>query len=316
MNQKPYMMTSSQRHKMDQNILVIKLSALGDFVQNLGLMRAIREHHKEEKKITLLTTKPYVELGNNCSYFDNIIIDERPKILEIKKWSTLRKNLKSGMFNIIYDLQNNDRSRLYHSSFLKHAQYIGLKKNTNKDNLAFYRHKAMLEQAGLSDIKIDAMEWMTSNAPQFILPEKYALIVPGCAPKRPEKRWPEKNYSALCQHLTSQGITPVILGTKDEEDITDEIVKACPTAINLNGKTKLTDIPDLARSAIIAIGNDTGPMHMIGPTGCKTLALFSGYSAPNQHKPIGDNVHTLQKKELEHLSIKNVIEKIESMILS
>ncbi len=43
-------------------ILVIKLGALGDFVQALGPAAAIRRHHRDAE-ITLLTTAPYAELG-------------------------------------------------------------------------------------------------------------------------------------------------------------------------------------------------------------------------------------------------------------
>ena len=41
-----------------KNILVIKLGALGDFIQALGQMKAIRSHNPESK-IKLLTTKPF-----------------------------------------------------------------------------------------------------------------------------------------------------------------------------------------------------------------------------------------------------------------
>lgn len=294
---------------MTQNILVVKLSALGDFIQNFGAMRAIREHHKNDQ-ITLLTTKTYAGLGQDCDYFDNVIIDERPRILQPKKWLSLGRTLNKGAFNLVYDLQNNDRSRLYHSLLLKNVTRIGLDKGANKKNLAFYRHKDMLEKAGLSNITIDQMDWMKSDTNAFNLPDQYTLIVPGCAPTRPEKRWPAEYYTELCQHLTSKSLTPVILGTKDEEDITNQISAGCPQAINLTGKTKLTDIPTLASGAALAVGNDTGPMHMIAPTGCKILALFSGYSQPDCHKPLGENVYTLQEPELKNLSVEKVIQRI------
>lgn len=293
-----------------RNILVIKLSALGDFVQNFGVMRAIREHHTNDH-ITLLTTKPYTELGKLCGYFDNIAVDTRPKFYQLNAWLQLRKTLRIGQFDTVYDLQNNDRTRLYYKLFDKPKPVcIGLSKDADKNNLAFDRHTVMLQSAGISGAHIDEMGWMKADLGAFGLPDQYALIVPGCAPTRPEKRWPAEYFIEVCQHLIDQGITPVILGTKDEIDITGQIAKACPHAIDLNSKTKLTDIPALAKNAVIAIGNDTGPMHMIGPTGCKTLALFSGYSDPVRHRPLGKNVFTVQKSELTDLTTNEVIERI------
>ena len=45
-----------------QNILVIKLSALGDVVLSIGAFQAIRAHHARAR-IALLTTKPFARLA-------------------------------------------------------------------------------------------------------------------------------------------------------------------------------------------------------------------------------------------------------------
>jgi ADP-heptose:LPS heptosyltransferase len=80
------------------NILVIKLSALGDFIQALGPMAAIRRAHPDDH-ITMLTTKLFKNFAEKCGYFDHIIIDDRPKALNIKGWLKLRKALRAGAFN-------------------------------------------------------------------------------------------------------------------------------------------------------------------------------------------------------------------------
>ena len=60
-----------------QRILVIKLSALGDFVQATGPMKAIRTAHPGAR-ITLLTTAPYVAMGQATGWFDEVWSDGRP----------------------------------------------------------------------------------------------------------------------------------------------------------------------------------------------------------------------------------------------
>src|SRR5688572_30655140 len=94
------------------NILVIKLGALGDFIQALGPMKAIRAHHPQDR-ITLLTTRPFVSLAQDSGYFDSVEIDERPKWAQPHKWLSLRKKLNAGKFARVYDLQNNDRTGFY-----------------------------------------------------------------------------------------------------------------------------------------------------------------------------------------------------------
>ena len=56
---------------MGANILVIKLGALGDMVQALGPMAAIRRYHADAW-ITALTTEPYVTFLEESGFFDSI----------------------------------------------------------------------------------------------------------------------------------------------------------------------------------------------------------------------------------------------------
>ena len=74
---------------LGRNILIVKLGALGDFIQALGPMKAIREHHPLAQ-ITLLTTQPYKELAYQSGYVDTIWIDERPSIYQVVKWYNLQ----------------------------------------------------------------------------------------------------------------------------------------------------------------------------------------------------------------------------------
>lgn len=300
---------------MTENILVIKLGALGDFIQALGPMRAIRAHHPDSK-ITLLTTKLFTSIAEKSNYFDNIEIDARPKWFQLPQWFSLKRKLNARNYFRVYDLQNNDRTNFYFNIFKKKPEWVGIAKGASHRNaspertagLAFDGHIQTLELAGIKDISIDRLEWMGSDLNQFDLRKPYALIVSGSAPQHPQKRWP--HYTPLCEALTAQNIQPVLIGTEAERETLDYIKRKCPSALNLCGKTKIEELPALARDAQFAIGNDTGPMHIIAPTGCKTIVLFSGVSNPKRHAPLGSNVTTIQENHLEKLSVEKVIEMI------
>ena len=300
-----------------EKILVIKLGALGDFIQSLGPMKAIRQHHPEAH-IALLTTKPFVGFAEKSKYFDDIIIDERPKFFQIKKWIDLKNKLNAEKFSRVYDLQNNDRTGFYFKLLSPKPEWVGVAKGASHRNtspertagLAFYGHAQTLGLAGISDVSIDDLSWIETDISRFNLNTPYALIVPGSAPNRLEKRWPIKDYITLCKKLSEQNIQPVILGTENEKNVTEKISDACPEVINLTGKTSLFDIAPLARGAKISIGNDTGPMHMIAPTNCRTIILFSQHSNPVRHAPLGNNVHTIQVPELADLLPDDVLAKI------
>ncbi len=293
-----------------QNILVIKLGALGDFIQSLGPMAAIRQNHKDAH-ITLLTTAPYKSFANKSNYFDDIWIDKRPKTLNIPGWLHLRKRLINGSFSRVYDLQNNDRTSLYLRLFPKSKcpEWVGAAPGASHRNnspkrtqgTAFQGHKQTLSLAGIDNVIVDDMKWIKEDLSAFDLQPPFVLMVPGCSPQHPQKRWPDEYYAKTAKALIDKGYQIVVLGTATEQEITQSISKACPEVLDLTGKTSLFQIVTLAHKAYAAIGNDTGPMHMIGPTHCPSITLFSAHGDPKKHAPNGDNVCTLQQDNLKEL---------------
>jgi ADP-heptose:LPS heptosyltransferase len=305
--------------KKQKKILVIKLSALGDFIQALGAMAAIRKHHKNDH-ITLLTTRPFLDIAEDSGYFDKIWLDTRPKLFDPGSWLRLRKTLLQGKFDRVYDLQNNDRTSIYFRLFprSKRPEWVGTARGASHRNKSNERtashaidgHRQTLALAGIEDVQIDDLSWMHSDTERFGITKPYALLVPGSAPERPEKRWPGSYYAELANIMCREKITPVLLGTASEEKTAEKINSMCELAVNLCGETSIYDIAVLARNAELAVGNDTGPMHIVAATGCPCLTLFSKYSDPVKHGPRGRNSVYLKKDELENLRVEEVLNKL------
>lgn len=306
-----------------EKILVIKLSALGDFIQALGPMKAIRNHHPKAH-ITLLTTKTFKNFGEQCGYFNEVWIDKRPKIFDLKGWYALRTRLNSGDFKRVYDLQNNDRTAFYLKLFSasKRPEWVGAAPGASHRNASAQRtaghaydgHVQTLKRAGIETIKIDDLSWIKADLGKFALTTPYLLLVPGSAPQHPQKRWPTAHYADLAKELCKQGYQPVLLGTEAEKDVTKKIKELCSEVCDLTGQTSLFEIAALAHKAAAAIGNDTGPMHMIGPTGIPCIVLFSSHSNPLRHTPKGKNVATIQKESLSDLPPEDVLKKLEKIL--
>ncbi len=301
-------------------ILVIKTGALGDFVQALGPMRAIRQHHPDAD-ITLLTTQPFVGFAEACGYFDRIWIDPRPGWKDPAGWLAWRRKLTGGGFTRVYDLQNNDRTGLYlHLIGRRRVEWVGAARGASHRNAsklrsagqAFDGHVQTLEMAGIKNIRIDSMDWVTGDVGRFGLQKPYILLVPGSAPAHPEKRWPAEKYGALARLVGERGFKPVIIGTDADTDAAATIIGAAATGINLTSRTSLQDIVLLAREASAAFGNDTGPMHMIAATGCPVWVFFSRRTNPARHAPKGDAVHIIRKDDLNQLDIEEVVAQVKT----
>ena len=94
------------------NILIIKHGSLGDIVQISGILKDIREAHKDDK-IFILTTLPYVDLLSHCPYLDAVLVDKRLKRWNIFYLIKLSKLIKKYNFSKVYDLQNSSRTSFY-----------------------------------------------------------------------------------------------------------------------------------------------------------------------------------------------------------
>lgn len=300
-----------------ERILVIKLGALGDFIQALGPMAAIRRHHPGAH-ISLLTTRPYAGFAEESGYFDAVLLDAKPGFLDPAGWLALRRTLAGGRFDRVYDLQNNDRTAFY-LWLLKAGgapEWVGAAPGASHRNAsplrtaghAFDGHVQTLGLAGISVVVVDRLEWMKADLSAFALRPPYVLLVPGCSPQHPQKRWPAGHYGRLAQILSSSGFQPVVLGGKAEAEIAQTILRACPEALDLTGQTDFRQIAVIARTAAGAIGNDTGPMHLIAATGCPCLTLFSASSNPVRHAPKGERVEILQRDDLAGLAVEDVME--------
>jgi len=307
---------------MTEKILVIKLSALGDFIMALGSMEAIRRHHKDAH-ITLLTTRPFLDIAQRSGYFNDIILDTRPKFYELHRWYFLFKMLNAGGFTRVYDLQLNKRTASYYRLFTHKPEWSGIVpgsalfySNPDWRNMhAFKRHEEILKLAGIG-VQLPDIAWMKSDISLFGIKKPYVLLIPGSAPQHPAKRWPVKNYTALALKLARDGYQSVVLGTAAEADVTGRIAKSCPEALDLCGKTSLYDIATLARGAAGAIGNDTGPTHLITLAGCPTIALFcTTESSAALSAPVGKSVQVIEAENLENISMSDVYKKFNSGVV-
>jgi ADP-heptose:LPS heptosyltransferase len=299
---------------VNQRILVIRLSALGDFIMALPAMAAIRRHHPAAE-ITLLTTKPLAEFGKRSEWFSHVEIDPRPGWRNLSAWWRLRRWLRAGRFDRVYDLQSQDRTAIYFRLFWpgRRPEWSGIASGASHPHAdpnrrhmhAFDIHAAQLAVAGIADIPAPDLAWLDGNTSKLGLPSRIALLVPGSASHRPAKRWPTEHYAALAQRLVEAKITPVIIGITEEKPLADVIRTLCPKARDLTGQTSLFQIAGLARRALFAVGNDTGPMHLIAMVGCHVVSLFSDESDPTRSAPRG-NVTVLHRPDLAELDVDEV----------
>lgn len=290
---------------------MIKLGALGDFVLAFRPFAAIRAHHAQAE-ITLLTTGPFLTLARQAPWFDRVIVDPRPAWWDLAGLRQLRRSVEG--FDLVYDLQTSGRSSRYFrlagrpawSGIARGASHRHGNPERNRMHTV-ERQRDQLEAAGITAFPEPDLSWLTEAGPALEGP--YAVLAPGSAPHRPEKRWPAALFGQLARTLRRRGVQPVVVGAATDAPLAATVLAVCPEALDLTGRTSLFELGGLCARAALAVGNDTGPMHLAAAVGCRCLVLFSGASDPALTAPRGpmsDSVTVLRERNLADLGLERV----------
>ncbi|MCW2236274.1 glycosyltransferase family 9 protein [Azospirillum canadense] len=277
------MMTKAEPRR----VLVIKLGAFGDFFLAQTAFAAIRRHHAGAH-LALLTLPSLAPLARLSGLFDEVLEDPRGR--KLADYLRVRRLLRAGRFDRVYDLQAQPRTDRYFWLLAPGPwpEWSGTALGaSHRDQYAgrrrvpvLARYARQLAPFGIALDDTPDLSWLDADTARFGLTGAYALLIPGSSPGRPDKRWPIERYSDLANALADRGVTPVVLGTAIEADLARGIAAACPAAVDLTSQTSVPEIAGLARRAWAAVGNDTGPTHLVAAVGCPTVAVFSDASKP------------------------------------
>lgn len=291
-----------------KKILIIKPSSLGDVIHSLPFLNSLRDCFPEAE-IHWVIAKGFSELLDGHPMIDKLWIinkDQWKKLSRIKdtvdEVRALFSALRKEKFDIAIDLQGLLRSGLIAMASGAKIR-IGLKgfKEGREGSRFFYTHRvsggkfvhAVERYMRVSDfLGCDTSEIKfplgdVSNALPDGIDPPYAVIVPGA--RWQAKKWQSQRFGELASMLQ---IKSLIIGTKADNEIADEIVKASKgNAVSIAGKTTLKELIGILRNARFVICTDSGPMHIAAALSVPVFALF-GTTTPLRTGPYGD-IHTI-----------------------
>lgn len=124
----------------------------------------------------------------------------------------------------------------------------------------------------------------------------FALIHPTA--RWESKKWEPTRFAELADWVVREKkLSVVFVGSKGEREEVDSILQQMKqTAINMAGKTTLPELAQFIRQAQFFICNDSGPMHLAAAVGTPVVALF-GPTDPRKIGPYGAG-HTVIRKEI------------------
>jgi heptosyltransferase-1 len=310
------------------NILLIKLSAIGDVVQTLPALESIKKTYPDSE-ITWVVEEAAAGILEGHPLIDRLLISRR------KAWIRMLRNpstLVSGMGNIMRFIREL-RSVQYDiavdfQGLLKSGVLIGLSRAKRKIGFDRTRELSYLflnERLPAYDIEKHALERYLDVArylgaqdpsPACTLPIEHEVsairarieaLQPGGRPlvvmnpvaRWKTKLWPERSFAELADRLIQEKNAVIIFtGSPADRAVVDGIISLMSrNAVNWAGETTLKELAALASLADHFITTDTGPMHLAAAAGAKVLALF-GPTAPWRTGPYGQS-HTVIRTGIE-----------------
>lgn len=288
------------------NILIIKMSSLGDVIHALPSLYVLRRA-MPEARITWAVHPAFAALLPGKPWIDEIYYVDRKRIKDWSYLRTVRQDLHSRRFDLVIDLQMIAKSALI-AALSGGKKKIGYWDAREGSFLVSHPVKGPHQHGHIIEQLLDVMAALGCDTSRFEFPVhpheeekitvkqklaaagvsgRYAVIVPGT--RGEHKKWPVSCWGALAQMLAEKQIYTVISGAPSEADMGREIraLSPSPYTVDLTGQTSLLELAALDEMAALHISCDTGPLHIANAMQTPLIALF-GPTLPDRSGPYGN----------------------------
>ena len=337
-----------------KNVLIVKLSAIGDVIHALPVSFAIKETFPDAK-ITWVVEPPAYELLKMNPCVDRIILFRKKDFRTLKGFTKLflpfRRELQSESYDAVLDLQGLFKSAAI-AFFAKSNIKLGIcnmremsdkiSKPVIGDNAAGHIVERYLDTARALGCKVENVTFPLEIPPNEI--KRANTITEHCGLRKgnsyavlsvganwANKRWKVENFAALADWLYDFNIVPVIVGNGavDVQRAAEiESLMEIPP-INLVNQTNLPQLAHVIKNSCVVIGGDTGNVHLAA--GLKVPAvMLMGPTDANRNGAYGQRENTIEVDRpckgcwkracpqnldcLEKISVAQVQEKISAIL--
>lgn len=305
------------------NILIVKLSAIGDVIHTLPALNAVRRHFPNSN-ITWITEEAAYPLIKGHEAIDRIIVSKRKRWLRqlkgperkdaLKAINEFIRQLRDTRYDIVIDFQqllksavlvalSKAKRKIGFDKGMEHMEQSHIFSNeriapVSMEIHALSRYLMLIEAAGIPCHEIEYKLPVSHSDKKavsdllfdFSISHNKPLVAINPMAKWDTKLWQNEKFAETADHLIQKDkVSVVFTGGPEDRDAIDDILSKMSVsgAVNLAGKTSLMMLAALYKRCDLLITTDTGPMHMAAATNTPVIALF-GSTAPWRTGPFGN----------------------------
>lgn len=294
-----------------KNILVVKLSAIGDVIHALPVSYAIKETFPDVK-LTWVVEPPSYDLLTMNPCVDEIIVFHKKEFKSIRGFlhniRPFRRTLRLENYDAVLDLQG-----LFKSAAIAHVAKAPVKLGMcNMRELSSRVSKPVVGPNAYGHIVeryLDVARALGCGVNRVVFPVEvpqeavdsavgilanagvqmeYPYVVFVIGANWPNKVWPVQHFAELGDWFLQNQVTPVIVGNgaADMRRAIDVSGMMRVPPVNLVDKTNLKELAHIIKGARLVIGGDTGPVHLASGMGVRTIMLM-GPTDAKRNGPYG-----------------------------
>jgi lipopolysaccharide heptosyltransferase II len=287
-----------------QRILIILLGAIGDVTRALPLLTRLRRAY------------PTAHIAWAVEPVAAPLLDYHPALDEVLLYHRTRgplaflpflRDVRRHRFDFVLDLQRHAKSGLV-SRWSGAPRRLGFHRHNSKEgnwlfnthtiapvpdfSLKLRQYLAFADALGLPedgihfDLRLRLAEEQEVETLLANTRRPFAAFFLGS--RWPSRFWFPQATAAVAEELQrTYGMGIVLLGGRDEAIFAQEVNAAAGgTLANLTGRTSLRHLIGIFRRARLALGPDSGPMHIAAATGIPVISLW-GATSPIRSAPWG-----------------------------
>ncbi len=286
----------------ESRLLVIRLSAVGDVVNSLPALCAIRKSYPRAHIGWVVEDRAY-DLIRGHPAVDRVHLFPRRRWVR-HPWKALGEaarlihEIRRERYEVSLDLQGNLKGAM-HGLFSGVRRRIGFSRGHCREwNHVFTN--VHVTPAGERINRVDkflavaAFLGASVDAASYRLPESsesrdrvgrfldsegiaaYLAMHPGTSDFGKEKRWLPERFSALAARAGRElGLRTLVTWGPEERELATRVVEGSEGHAVLSAPTRsILDLAELLRRSRLFVGCDSGPLHLAGAVGTPSVGLF------------------------------------------
>jgi ADP-heptose:LPS heptosyltransferase len=290
----------SKTKATNNDILLIKLDKLGDYILFRNFIEEIYKHHNVLGRLVLCGNIAWKELAENLDgefiaefiWIDPTMLNDYPYRFSVYK--KIRKIKCNKAIYCSYSRTEVEDNIVQHSGAketigffgdvtnmpaaikkLNDSKYTSLVPGPEECMFEFYRNKLFFEYILNRKIAFNRPYIKTQDSKNGKA-DSYIIIFPGAGHEI--RRWSTSNFATLCTSLYQFYKLPIyVCGAGNESQYANDIIaQSGPFVINKVGKYSLTETIGLIKNAALAVTNDSGPLHMAMAVMTPTICISNG----------------------------------------